>query len=350
MATKMYKKNRFVGCFTGAAIGDAMGSDVKGMAEEEIKKTFGKKGLLQPGKVKNQPTSKPSDETQLALFTASGLIKADELGAAKDKADYTEYVYYALQQWLYTQTGSTATEDLEWVTNEESDLLSNTKLFKKRMPTKQLLTALADSDEKSYGTIKKPKNECKLFDCLPYALPCGLYFYKDNEVAFERACDLAAITHGDPSAYYSAGAFAAIISAICQKQTIEVATQSAIEILNKHEEAESVATYLSKALQLLDEKNSIRSDMESLGKGNTAESALALGVYCACLHYEYDDSIRLAVNRSKNPDITAFVAGALNGAYFGDNCIPKKWRKKVEFLEVTDDYASRLLAVAPKKL
>ena len=85
---KLYKKERFAGCLLGAAMGDALGYNVKGMSVEEIKRSYGKKGIVKFKAQKNQKTVKISDETQLMLFTAHGLLWADAFDKAREDIDY----------------------------------------------------------------------------------------------------------------------------------------------------------------------------------------------------------------------------------------------------------------------
>ena len=71
---KLYKKERFSGCIVGAAAGDALGSPVKTLTISQIKDLYGKKGILKLSPEKRQKTARISDETQMMLFTAHGIL------------------------------------------------------------------------------------------------------------------------------------------------------------------------------------------------------------------------------------------------------------------------------------
>lgn len=179
---KLYKKERFSGCIVGAAAGDALGSPVKTLTRSHIKDLYGKKGILKLSPEKRQKTARISDETQMMLFTAHGILWADAAGLRTGEANCADYVFLALQQWLYSQTGGTSSIDLQWILDDNEtgfpcDLLGISAFCKKRNPTKQLVQTLAGiKSENDYGRKRRPINQNKLFDCLPRAIPAGLYF------------------------------------------------------------------------------------------------------------------------------------------------------------------------------
>ena len=70
---KLYKKERFAGCLLGAAMGDALGYNVKNMSAEQKKKTYGKKGIVKFKPQKNQKTVRISDETSFASASIPSL-------------------------------------------------------------------------------------------------------------------------------------------------------------------------------------------------------------------------------------------------------------------------------------
>ena len=164
----------------GAAAGDALGSPVKVITRSQIKDIYGRKGILKLSPEKHQKYARVSDETQTMLFTAHGILWADAAGLRTNEAAPADYVFLALQQWLYTQTGGTASVELQWILDEKEtgfpcDLLGVPALAKKRNPTKQLVQTIAGiKSEHTYGRVGRPINANKLFDCLPRAIPTGL--------------------------------------------------------------------------------------------------------------------------------------------------------------------------------
>ena len=161
---KLYKKERFSGCIVGAAAGDALGSPVKTLTISQIKDLYGKKGILKLSPEKRQKTARISDETQMMLFTAHGILWADAAGLRTGEANCADYVFLALQQWLYSQTGGTSSIDLQWILDDNEtgfpcDLLGISAFCKKRNPTKLLVQTLAGiKSENDYGRKRRPIN------------------------------------------------------------------------------------------------------------------------------------------------------------------------------------------------
>ncbi len=350
---KLYKKERFAGCLLGAAVGDALGCPVKSLDFQQIKKKYGRKGIVKPKPEKGSKSVRFSDETQLILFTAHGILWGREVELANGYTDYTRSVFYAYQQWLYTQTGGTSCEKYRWLLDDEETgfpcrYLDIPQLAKKRSPTKQLINALANVKNDDYGTFTRSINNNRLFDCVPRVIPAGLYFYSDPDRAFRMGAEFAAITHSNPTAYLSAGTLAAIIAYICKGETIEKAVLGGMRLLKEYDSFENVFAILDKALQLLEEKSSPLTDVAELGTGNNAESALAIGVYCACVHYDYKSAVQLAANQDGNSDACACIAGALKGCYLGYNAVPQKWIKKLQLSQTVKECATQLTKAAPK--
>ena len=121
-----------------------------------------------------------------------------------------------------------------------------------------------------------------------------------------------------------------------------------MKILKGYDGFEDCFAALDKALALLDENTSPLTDVAELGNGSTADSALAIGVYCACVHYDYLSAVQLAANQDGISDICAFIAGALKGALLGYSEIPSGFVKKLQFADMVKDYAARLTKAAPK--
>ena len=70
----METRDRIRGCLIGGAAGDALGYAVEFMSEKEIRSAFGEKGIT--GYKRDEKTYKAliSDDTQMSLFTANGIL------------------------------------------------------------------------------------------------------------------------------------------------------------------------------------------------------------------------------------------------------------------------------------
>ena len=100
------QKDRVRGSLIGGAIGDALGFPVEFIySYEEIQKRYGENGIVKLDIAQwwiesNIGKAVISDDTQMTLFTALGLLNAKETGMALVSAIFNAYI-----EWLYTQKG-----------------------------------------------------------------------------------------------------------------------------------------------------------------------------------------------------------------------------------------------------
>ena len=67
--------DNFSGCMLGSAIGDAMGKPVEYANIDTIRETYGRKGITDLV-VNENGVAEVSEDTQLSMFTADGIIKS----------------------------------------------------------------------------------------------------------------------------------------------------------------------------------------------------------------------------------------------------------------------------------
>ena len=65
-------RDKFRGCLVGGAAGDALGYAVEFMREKRIFSTYGEKGITEYEL--DEGLARISDDTQMTLFTATGLL------------------------------------------------------------------------------------------------------------------------------------------------------------------------------------------------------------------------------------------------------------------------------------
>ena len=135
-----------MGCMLGGAVGDALGFVIGKDDLKTIHKKYGPYGLRTVLKsAKNGNKSIISDDTQLSLFTADGMLWADH-----DGLEPTEGLYRSYMRWYYTQTERIIRPEQEkWMNRQdhevdlEYDMMGEQALFARRSPGKTCLTALA---------------------------------------------------------------------------------------------------------------------------------------------------------------------------------------------------------------
>lgn len=156
IGTVVSLEERFCACLLGGAIGDALGAPVEFLSLSDIHARFGSSGLGRdsPGAFAGAIT----DDTQMTLFTAEGLIRAHNrhLGGGGAEADILS-LHRAYLRWDYTQR-----EVWPGLAPARSDtsgwLLQQPLLHRVRAPGRTCLSALR-SDR--LGTVEQPLNASK---------------------------------------------------------------------------------------------------------------------------------------------------------------------------------------------
>lgn len=96
------KLNRYLGCMLGGAVGDALGAPVEFMRISEIRRKYGKSGITDYDTAYGR-IGAITDDTQMTLFTAEGLLRAWTRGNTKGICNPPSVVHHAYKRWLHTQ-------------------------------------------------------------------------------------------------------------------------------------------------------------------------------------------------------------------------------------------------------
>jgi len=331
------KKNQeyFRGCIIGGAVGDALGRPVEFLTLDEIKRKYGEQGITDLA-VGLSGKAEITDDTQMTLFTAEGLLRAVSRWSAKGVWEPARMVYNAYLRWLSTQGYPRLRERSRIY---DGWLISIPELNNRRGPGNTCLSALLSG---KWGTVEEPINDSKGCGGVMRVAPAGLFWEK--EIAFQMAAEFAALTHGHPSGYLSAGALAYLIASVIEGNDIETAVKDTLDKLKNCENHEECWQKLEQALAL---SKSSFSDIEAislLGEGWVGEEALGISVYCALRHRDdFRKALIAAVNHSGDSDSTGAITGNILGAYLGLGKIPPEWAEKVELKEVLTQIADDLL-------
>jgi ADP-ribosylglycohydrolase len=97
----MKSLEQFKGCLIGGAVGDALGASIEFMSIEQIRSSFGHEGLTDYSKAYGRIGS-ITDDTQMTLFTAEGLILSKVRQEYQGDDGVISAVYHALLRWLMT--------------------------------------------------------------------------------------------------------------------------------------------------------------------------------------------------------------------------------------------------------
>lgn len=329
--------DKFRGCLVGGAAGDALGYAVEFMSERSIALKYGTEGIseyeLENGK------ALISDDTQMTLFTANGLLQGTTRGMMRGiMGTYPSYIWIMYQCWYRTQTESYPIKGDKY---QYSWLLNVPELFSRRAPGNTCLSAIESGTE---GTMKGPINNSKGCGGVMRVAPIGIYFAGKN-ISYDEvdmiSAATAALTHGHELGYIPAATLAHILRKIAEEQncSLEDAVVEAIgntaKLFKGAKHIDYFTELMNKAVELAQSNISDIDAIHQLGEGWVAEETLAIAVFSA-LKYDndFDKAIRCSVNHNGDSDSTGAVTGNILGAYLGYEAIPQKYKDNLELLDV----------------
>lgn len=349
------------GCLLGGAAGNALGYSVVFMNEEEIAKNFGESGITEYQIPRKGGKAMISDDTQMTLFTANGLLVADTKAKIGGIQVWPRsYVAMAYQDWLRTQEMSydeyrNSMEELETSGKHSISWLSDVpELYSRRLPGNTCLSALKIRKNAEYFAedyTKDTVNNSKGCGGVMRIAPLGLTFHKMNTLRLDgEAAQIAAITHGNSLGYMPAAILTHIINRIVfpkeqlsLKEIVVEAITRAMELFAGDEHLNELADIIDLAITLSENEESDQDNIRKIGEGWVAEETLAIAIYCALRHQDdFSAGIIAAVNHAGDSDSTGAIAGNILGALLGFDAIEEKWKKDLELYDVIMEMADDL--------
>ena len=280
-----------------------------------------------------------TDDTQMTLFTAEGLLRAQSRLIEKGITDPVTVIHLSYLRWLVTQ-GYEVHDEPDLRSTSSGWLITNDILHASRAPGMTCLSALRSGER---GSPDDRLNNSKGCGAIMRVAPIGLI---GNAFAdpFALAAEAGALTHGHPSGYLSAGAFASIISALVNGVPLRDAIDVARDELTRWDRHEETLDAVDRAVAAAaDGATPTAERVESLGAGWVGEEALAIGLYCALVASDVREGLRLAVNHSGDSDSTGSIAGNLLGTMYGVDALPGDLVDGVEardlITQIADDLA-----------
>jgi ADP-ribosylglycohydrolase len=242
-----------------------------------------------------------------------------------------ESIYQSYLRWNKTQSNKYAS-----IIAENFDLMSYPQLFHRRSPGHTCTSALSSG---IMGAVKQPINDSKGCGGVMRVAPIGYFFDKDQ--AFKHGCASAAITHGHPLGYLSAGALAYLMSLIFDGEELKSSVVQTIAKLEPITSAQLQVSLLKLALYLSQSDESDIQCIKKLGEGWVGEEALAISVFCS-LRYESDlnKALFVSVTHSGDSDSTGSITGNILGAYLGMSAINENWLDVLEVTEIVINFCN----------
>lgn len=328
--------DRFIGCLLGGAVGDALGAPIEFMTYRDIVRCFGPSGVCDYLPAYGG-LGRITDDTQMTLFTADGLIRAAVREEHKGITTVEGVTAHAYLRWLLTQ-GERPNNDLVFGMEEPGWLYPLPALHARRAPGITCLSAL-----KAMRHLGDPaRNDSKGCGGVMRVAPVGLWMAgrtteADSELCFKVACDIAGLTHGHPTGQLAAGVMAVLVQLLTSGASINTALRAAQHILGQHREHGETTAAVEQAVSLAAEcadrpisDDAHARNIEKLGEGWIAEEALAIAIYCALVASDFEHGVRLSINHSGDSDSTGSMTGNLLGCVWGQAGIPVRWLADLE--------------------
>ena len=341
-------QDRIRGSLIGGAIGDALGYPVEFIySYEEIQKRYGERGIARLdtnqhwlGEDEQVGKAVVSDDTQMTLFTANGL-----LNAKRQKSNMKYSICRAYIEWYLTQVG-------KW-SNKYKDcwIARIPELNKRRAPGNTCMSSLY-----AIYSGREPMNNSKGCGGVMRIAPIPLYAAVDNRMdildADKLAGDAAEITHQHPLGFISAALMSHVIYRLAldieptkdsmKRYIMEGVAEMRNQYKAYHNDVERMAELAERAIFLIDNGKTDLENIGHLGEGWTGEEALAIALYCALKHFDsFEEAMIAAVNHGGDSDSTGAVTGNILGAAVGYEAIPQFYKDDLEMhdliLHMADD-------------
>ena len=343
------------GSLIGGAAGDALGYTVEFWDEDQIFSTYGSGGIraYEPDPATGKALI--SDDTQMTLFTANGILVAETRLATRGIGGQPSgYLPMSYQDWLRTQEMTFEESRRQRREKCISWLADVPELYARRAPGNTCLGALRERREGRGPAVpftEHPINDSKGCGGVMRAAPMGLkrYEHVSEEVLDREGAEIAAITHGNALGYMPAAVLVHLLRHIVYdreprplRELVLEARDAAAALFAEDIRLPELAALIDRAVALSENGEDDLDNIHRLGAGWVAEETLAIALYCSLRHADdFSAGIIAAVNHEGDSDSTGAVTGNILGALLGYRAIEQKWKDGLELsgviLEMADD-------------
>ena len=360
------------GSLIGGAAGDALGYAVEFDSYHRIIDKYGEQGITEYELTNG--IAQISDDTQMTLFTANGMLMGLTRGCMRGIGGAPEmYVECAYKDWYKTQIEPYSDEreyGYTWLGKIPA-------FYARRAPGNTCLTAI-----NAMINGKTPNNDSKGCGGVMRVAPYGLFCASKDRVRYSiegidvAGGEIARLTHKHPLGWIPTIVLTHILYRIVKEEgfngldtadaqmRFENIVTEALDLLPKlvvknnvsevdwqqekpignvfHNDVERQKELIERALMLANSNLSNVDCINRLGEGWVGEEALAIAVFCTARYIkDFEKAIIASVNHNGDSDSTGAVTGNIVGAIVGYNSIPDRFKDHLELhdviLAVADD-------------
>ena len=328
-------RDKIRGCLMAGAAGDALGYKVEFMSRQAILSKYGAQGITKFS-LNDKGKALISDDTQMTLFTANGLLMGITRGYMRGIGAPPEYyVSFAYIDWYYTQTK----KDFGYV---KYTWLRNIPVMSQlRAPGNTCLNACT-SICKHEEVINNSKGCGGIMRVAPIALLDAAYTTRgENIYTLERLAEaggeIAECTHKHPLGFLPAAILTVLLYRVLPltpeqvKKELDKIIKDTIDFIdkiyeNKYTKEKLYLRELSeKAVKLAHSDISDIDAIRSLGEGWVAEETWTIALFCIIRHIDsVEEAIIASVNHDGDSDSTGSVCGNIMGAIYGYEYIKER--------------------------
>lgn len=321
-------RDKIRGCLMAGAAGDALGYEVEFISRSKIIDRYGERGITR-FELDRSGKALISDDTQMTLFTANGMLAGLTRGYMRGIGGQPEqYVGYAYQDWYYTQVG---------VDNKHTPftwLYHLPEMFKVRAPGNTCLNA-CHSMINNEPVLNNSKGCGGIMRVAPMALLGASYASRGSfgyslQMLAEAGGTIAECTHKHPLGFLPASLLTILLYKLAPMTSDKIkmcinaiVTDTLLELDNIYKDQYAAdKKYLKQlsqlAVRLAASDVSDAEAIQQLGGGWVAEETWAIALYCVLRHIDsVEDAIIASVNHDGDSDSTGSVCGNIMGAIYG---------------------------------
>lgn len=306
-------QSRYRGCLLGLATGDALGGPVEFMTTEQIIAKRGKpvREMIGGGWLKLRP-GETTDDTAMARALAESLVAAGGFDAADVAARY-----------------------VAWLRSDPRDV-GNTVRYALRGWQMGLGVPSA-----ALGAHRQTRGKSAGNGTIMRCAPIALRYAEDERRLVDASHDEALITHFDPQAWTGSVAVNLLIARLLLGAEPGVAIKDVAYRIRRMPKA---ACEVAQVLETT--SGAIRGGL--LPASGFVLDTLRIAVWALLGNTSFEETVVAAINLGGDADTQGAVAGALAGARYGVEAIPRRWLDALHGADELRSLADELLEAAER--